>query len=248
MCAGTGEREEGEGFEEGGGHDAKGDFGVDAGSSRLGVYPLAAMNCTQFATYCRDDALNRAPVLDHARVQLKCVAVRCVLIALAHIVDNPLHFDLARARAETERHLHALKGKFTSPESLATVPRYLALFITDTVNLACACATYLIDEKPVLLLQAEAMKLLHQVISLFLLAEDPDTKMTQDASAGLDALTAQVEARLLHQFTSQLISAVRNALANTALLYSPELLHHAGSSTADLVCAEQYLNPCYGCG
>lgn len=227
MLAAGGDREDGDGFEDGGA--SAGDFsGESSGPVAVGVYAVTSMSCTQFAAYCREEAVARAPMLDYCRVQLKCVAVRCILLALAHINDNPLHSDLAKARAATEQHLRAIKGKFTSAETLASVPKYLSLFLTDTINLACACATYLIDDKPVLLLQAESMKLMRQVVSLFLFAEDPDTKMTQDASAGMDPLTALVEARLLHQFTSQLISAVRNALANTAVLYSPELLHHAG--------------------
>lgn len=225
----TGEREDGDGFEEGGAPapNTGGDFGGEATSGSPGVYPVASFGRTQFAAYCREEATAHAPALDYARVQVKCASVRCILIALAHIRDNPLHSDLAQARTATESALRNIKGKYTSAASLAAIPKYLPLFLTDTVNLACACATYLIDDKPMLMLQVEAMRLMRQVVDLFLFADDPDTKMSQDAS-GLDPLTAIVEGRLLHQFTSQLISAVRNGLANTATLYNADLLHHSG--------------------
>jgi hypothetical protein len=40
-------------------------------------------------------------------------------------------------------------------EALTPIPRYLSLFLTDLLNLACACATFALEEKPVLLLQTE---------------------------------------------------------------------------------------------
>lgn len=207
------------------------------GSSAPGVYLASSVTCAKFAAYCREEALAHAPVLESSRVQIKCVAVRCILLALAHINGNPLHSDLTKARAATEQSLRSIKGKFTSAESLFAVPKYLALFLTDTINLACACATLMIDDKPVLVLQNEAMQLVRQVVELFLFTDDPDTKMTQDSSAGLDSITMIVEGRLLHQFTSQLISAVRNGLSNTAVLHSSDLLFNSGT---EMVCASAF--------
>ena len=216
-----------------------GDFGADAAATihAVGVYPVESMNCTKFAIYCRERALAHAPQLDSCRAQLKCVAVQCILIALSHI-SGTVHSDLGLARAATERHLRTLPGKNTSAEALATVPRYLPLFLTDLVNLCCTCATFMIDDKPVLTLQLTAMQLMHQVVEMFLLTEDPDIKMAQSgAGAGLDSLTEAVEGRILHQFTSQLLSAVRSGLANTAALFSPQLLHISGINLFKFVSA-----------
>ena len=206
-----------------------GDFGADpVASTTVGVFAVEAMTCTKFAAYCRERALEHAPDLDYCRVQLKCVAVQCILLALAHI-SGSVHSDLGEARAATDAQLRAIKSKHTTAEDLAGVPRYLPLFLTDLVNLSCACGTFMIDDKPVLALQQVSMQLMHQVVALFLYTEDPDIKLAQSgAGAGLDSLTEAVEGRILHQFTSQLLSAVRNGLANTATLFSPKLLHISG--------------------
>lgn len=227
LCVFAGDR--GDEDEEGGGARDS-DFGGDAAASHApGVYPVATINCTKFAAYCRERAIAHAPELDYCRVQLKCVAVRCILLTLAHI-QGTAHSDVGQARAQTEQKLRAIKGKYTSPESLSSVPCYLPLFLTDVVNLCCACATYMIDDKPILMLQQESMVLMLQVVNRFLYTDDPDIKMAQSgAGAVTDSITEAVEGRILHQFTSQLLSAVRNGLANTPTLYCPDLLQTTGT-------------------
>lgn len=217
--------------EEGGGGALDSDFGGDANATHSpGVFPVATINCTKFAAYCRERAVAHAPDLDYCRVQLKCVAVRCIVLALAHI-DGTAHSNLAQARTLTEQHLRGIKGKYTSADSLSSVPRFLPLFLTDVVNLCCSCATYMIDDKPVLLLQRESMGLMLQVVNRFLYTDDPDIKMAQSGAGVItDTFTEAVEGRILHQFTSQLLSAVRNGLANTATLYCPDLLQTTGTS------------------
>jgi hypothetical protein len=204
-------------------------------NNAVGVFAVESLTSTKFAAYCRERVLDHAPELDYCRVQLKCVAVQCILFALAQ-VKGSVHSDLGQARAVTDQNLLAIQSTHTSEAILATIPRYLPLFLTDLINLCCTCATYMIDEKPVLHLQQESMLLMYQVIELFLYTEDPDNKLAQSgAGAGLDPLTEAVEGRLLHQFTSQLLSAVRNGLANTATLYSPRLLHASGTYSLRLV-------------
>ena len=231
----------------GGGSGGSGDFGADA-SGGFGVYAVSNMNCTKFSAYCREHVLSLTPDLQFSRVHIKCVAVRCILIAMAHINGNPLHSDVAAARAATDRALKAIKGKYTSEASLAAVPRYLPLFLTDLVNLSCACATYMIDDKPVLALQAESMVLMRQVVQLFLYSEDPDIKLAQlgSGSGGCDGsadassaegIALAVEGRILHQFTSQLLSAVRSGLSNTHALHNPDLLYTAGEKRSRIVVA-----------
>jgi hypothetical protein len=205
-----------------------------------GVFLTSELNCSKFSAYCRETAVNAAPDLQHCRVFVKCIAVRCILIALTHINGNIFHTDLGAARAETSRRLRSIPEKHTSRESLAQVPRYLPLFLTDIMNLTCSCATYTIDDKPVLMLQCEAMTLMRQVVNLFLWTEDPDAKlvaangcgdMSSDVAAAdsAEAVANIVQSRILHQFTSQLLSAVRSGLSNTNTLCSPDLLYSAGT-------------------
>ncbi|KAJ1394616.1 hypothetical protein B484DRAFT_407830, partial [Ochromonadaceae sp. CCMP2298] len=312
-------------------------MGVGGGYSPEVQAQLRHMTPAGFAAFCREQAAAHAPSLAHARVQVRCVAVRCMLLALRGLapvsgilsgvsglsgVAGSAHTDLALARAATSAALRGLlsgggvggsaaggvgvggvgvggggggvgasagedfggfetagfeaggfdSGGFetggfeaggfesagfeaggfeaggfeadfnafpapappaTAPTSiptstpspassapassaslaaaLAPVPRYLSLFLTDLVNLACACATFALEERPVLLLQTEAAVLVQRTVELFLTSADPDYKL-----AGGGGMGEVVEGRLLHQFTSQLLSTVRTNLTSAA--------------------------------
>ena len=105
--------------------------------------------------------------------------------------------------------------------SLSDVPCYLALFMHDVINLACACASFTIDDNRILGLLKVSIHLLNGTVDLFKRSLDPDSDSSQAAPT-----------KVLSQFISQLMSAVRPCFT---LSRSPALLGLAGALTITLI-------------
>ena len=230
----------GEDEDETGEHPSAGDSGnpSTAPPPQLGTHLTATMTYITYTAYIRDYySTQNTPILQYNSIYIKYIAIESILLALSLLQDVHIHTNLTLSRQYTETSIHQITSKFTSIESLATVPQYLALYLTDLINLTSTCATYMIDEHPILILQSSAMLLLSRLTELFLYTDDPDTKMTQITSGSsggsgggtsTEDLSLVIEGRLLHQFTSQLTSAVRNGLAQGGSYYQPQLLYYTG--------------------
>lgn len=184
----------------------------------------SVLTYTALAARCREIVLEQVPELKHCRVQIKCVAVRCILIALRGRSTDPQHTDLGLARKRTNDLLSQLSNP--SDEVILGLPKPLSLFLNDLINLGCACATFTIDDKPILLLQKESMELIRIIVGLYLNSPDPDI-----VSQGQEA-PPESENKILLQFISQILSAIRLCLA---VPYSPELNINAGGALCDLM-------------
>lgn len=109
----------------------------------------------------------------------------------------------------------------TGQGMLNDVPCYLALFMHDVINLACACASFTIDDNRILGLLKVSIHLLKGTVDLFKRSLDPDSDSSQAAPT-----------KVLSQFISQLMSAVRPCFT---LSRSPALLGLAGTLTITLI-------------
>jgi len=190
---------------------------------------LGFMTYQTYIGYCRDFTLKRSPDFSLSRAELKCVAMKCAAIAIAGICPTDSrrsHLDLAVARKNTATLLSEL-GNTTSESNLKKIPMFLPLFLNDVVNLACAGATYTVDDKPISQLQHESMFLILDIIRLFKRAHDPDIQI--DSSMDLQYTS---ENMILTQFLSQLLGAIRVCLATPQ---SPDLFLCSGSVFCDLI-------------
>ena len=104
---------------------------------------------------------------------------------------------------------------------LSDVPCYFALFMHDVINLACACASFTIDDNRILGLLKVSIHLLKGTVDFFKRSLDPDSDSSQAAPT-----------KVLSQFISQLMSAVRPCFT---LSRSPGLLGVAGALTITLI-------------
>eukprot|EP00597_Dinobryon_sp_UTEXLB2267_P010556 CAMPEP_0170100882 /NCGR_PEP_ID=MMETSP0020_2-20130122/1920_1 /TAXON_ID=98059 /ORGANISM="Dinobryon sp., Strain UTEXLB2267" /LENGTH=1231 /DNA_ID=CAMNT_0010323857 /DNA_START=190 /DNA_END=3886 /DNA_ORIENTATION=+ len=190
---------------------------------------LGAMTYQTYVVYCRDSILKKSPDISLSRAELKSVAMKCAAIAIAGISptdSNRSHLDLAVARQKTTSWLSEL-GKTTSEFTLKKMPMFLPLFLNDVVNLACAGATFTVDDKPIPQLQQESMFLIRDIIQLFKRAHDPDIQI--DTSVDVQYTS---ENRILTQFLSQLLGAIRVSLATP---HSPDLFLCSGFIFCDLI-------------
>ena len=112
-------------------------------------------------------------------------------------------------------------GTGTGIGALSDVPCYFALFMHDVINLACACASFTIDDNRILGLLKVSIHLLKGTIDFFKRSLDPDSDSSQAAPT-----------KVLSQFISQLMSAVRPCFT---LSRSPGLLGVAGALTITLI-------------
>lgn len=183
-----------------------------------------SMNLISFITYCRDEVLTFVPDLDFCRVQVKCVAMQCIYLALSFIPkNNSIHTDLGLARIKTKEALQQSKNDYNNASKLSTIPKYVVLFLTDLINISCLCVTFMIDDKPILRLQSESMHLLHHIVSLFQDSIDPDHKMTTARHVSVISTTNTTttsstycaEEMIIHQFISQITSAIRICLTSS---------------------------------
>ena len=112
-------------------------------------------------------------------------------------------------------------GAGTGVGALSDVPCYFALFMHDVINLACACASFTIDDNRILGLLKVSIHLLKGTVDFFKRSLDPDSDSSQAAPT-----------KVLSQFISQLMSAVRPCFT---LSRSAGLLGVAGALTITLI-------------
>jgi hypothetical protein len=90
------------------------------------------------------------------------------------------------------------------------MPCYASLFIHDIINSACSLATYTFNEKSILKLQLYSMQLLSVILDVFQSSVDPDL---QQSNSQDEFLSASADCKMLYQFISQILSALRPCLA-----------------------------------
>eukprot|EP01038_Epipyxis_sp_PR26KG_P007657 gene7657-10420_t len=164
------------------------------------------------------------PDLKYSRTQIKALAIKSIIIALKWRSNHQGNIDIQYARQVTNEFITSL-GPLTEEKLLShcscssaippnntwkgvSIPNFISLNLNDLINISCACATFTIEDKSILLLQKESMELLHLLVVLFENTVDPDTI----SSANTGAISTQNE-KILQQYLSQLLSAARVCLA-----------------------------------
>lgn len=206
--------------------DADGEtFTPASGKSKGGQVAAAVSNSMTyqaFSTWAKDRAVEKAQGLAATRVRVKCVAVQCATTALIGVISDPVHADLAMARSSCQTFLDSL-GPTPGDSTLETLPCFVPLFLHDFVNFACACATFSIEDNRILSLQASSSEFLECLVAMYWSCFDPD------AIIGLEQ---QDNNRILQQFVSQIVSAIRTCLVAE---WHPSLSATAGGLACDLM-------------
>ena len=188
----------------------------------------SGLNYQTFVSVCREQILRQMPDISSARVELKCVAMRCAAIAMKGLsgsTANGSHVNLLDARITTSACLAQL-GKSIPSSKVLEVPRFVALFLNDVVSLACTGATFTVDDKPINRLQQESIGFILDIVSLFRHSIDPDIQMDLGASS------SSCENKILSQFLSQLLGAVRVGLASSN---AADVYLNSGSIVCELI-------------
>jgi hypothetical protein len=129
---------------------------------------------------------------------------------------SPQHSNIKAARMAIQGELSAF-GPNPAFETTANVKTYLCLFMNDIINMGCACATHTVNDKTLMYLQVESLRLLDQVLALFAGTVDPDIILTDEADL------APGQDKIISQFISQMLSAVRPCLAQTTVSFELKL-------------------------
>ena len=190
-----------------------------------GVSVAEHMSPAQYAAWARDYAIIRSGGVLAPRVRVKCVALRCATTALEGVMHTVSHTDLEKSRLLTQTALSRVSLSPTDLE-LESLPCYTALFLHDVVSFACACATYSIEDHRMVTLQASASEFLAVVVRMFWNSRDPD-EVVLDANQ-----VTSGRGKILQQFISQIISAVRTCLTSP---WHPVLLHTTGDLVFELI-------------
>ena len=222
------------------GGDADGDaFGGFASTSTTGKGSAAAgggdavpqpWTFQAYATWARDYALKRAQGITVTRARVKCIAIQCATTALLGVMNNPSHAELSVARVSCQSFLASV-GSTPSDAILEGLPSYMALFLHDIVNFACASATYSIEDNRLVTLQSAALEFLACVVKMFWACSDPDEHSGGTLTLQINGTTG-ISTRILQQFISQIVSAIRTCLSAQ---WHPSLLQTAGELTSDLI-------------
>ena len=179
-----------------------------------------------FLAVTKDCILRQAPDISISRADLKSVAMKCAVKAIKGIKhDLGKHVDLELARGETGNFLNNVRT-LRSPSTFSDAPRYLALFLNDVVSLACTGATFTIEDKSILELQEVSVALVHEIVMLFANTVDPDIQIDQGQA------TSGCENKILSQFLSQLLGAVRVALSTP---FAADLYYNCGTIVCELI-------------
>mmetsp|Transcript_47750 Transcript_47750/g.132586 ORF Transcript_47750/g.132586 Transcript_47750/m.132586 type:complete len:1277 (+) Transcript_47750:1600-5430(+) len=143
------------------------------------------------------------------RWQVKCAAARFALAALRVAQGDSTHSDVAAARAAVNGAIVDAGGSVPL-DAAGSLPDFVSLHIDTVVGTACSASTYTLgDEHGVPTLQQAGLKLLSCVVESLSGTTDPDSEAEGTTES------------ILTQFTSQITSAFRPALANIVM---PQLL------------------------
>jgi hypothetical protein len=186
--------------------------------------PPSHMTYQQFSTWKRDSGAAKASALTSARCRLRCVALHCCTAAFLGASRHRANADLQLCRAEIQASLDQLSAA-PSDADLESVPCYLALFLQDIINMACACAAYTIDDSRQTSLQAESIDFLHVVVSTFWESLDPDVLKSSSQVGGGGV-------KILELSIAQIVSALRPCLSTR---WCPALLWTTGGLICDLI-------------
>lgn len=174
--------------------------------------------------WCRDSASQRAYSLNVMGLRTKCIALSVAWNAMdcLGVQGCSIHSDIQSARIKASCDLSEL-GPSPSETALCAISCFASLFLHDLVNLACACATYTINDKSLISLQLESLRLLESILVLFENSIDPDIQISDQPDSNR---------KILHQFISQIVSAVRPCLNN---LQSPFLSFRSAKIICKLI-------------
>ena len=153
------------------------------------------------------------------------------------------HIDLGQARISTQLALHSNACVGDLGSNLSEIPCYLSLFMSDLVNVACACATFTVEDCSVLGLQRVSLLLLKGILNLFKRTLDPDSDQTitfnnnqnhrhNNGNSHKMNKNDTVKVKLLSLFITQFISAIRPCLS---VLGAPDLLGLSGELIVTLI-------------
>lgn len=178
----------------------------------------ATLTYQQYVAHCKDQATQAATGVEFVNIHVKYVAVRCMFISVQHLKQlrvTDAHRNIQLARTATQLKLEAFcitAANVTNSLQSNDIPCFASLFIHDLVNTACSVATYTFNEKPSIILQIASINLLDLILQLFASTQDPDAQV---ASSNTDQTHF-----ILHQFISQITSALRPCLSHRLV---PEL-------------------------
>lgn len=184
----------------------------------------AHMTYQQFVTLMREKGALKASPLTSARCRLRYVALQCSTVAILGAGRHHAHYDLHLSRIETQILLKSLPANFTDHD-LDTIPCYLALFLQDIVNMACACASFTIEDNKQTALQGAAVDCLNVVVSLFWDSADPDVLRVESGLIGKSN-------SILELYIAQIVSALRPCLSTQ---WCPPLLLTSGALLCELL-------------
>lgn len=213
----TGGNDEKQGEEAEGGREGEDDGGGEFGADEVHVDVAVSKNTDgdvllanrpwtyiQYVSWCRDQASKRCQNLTAARVKIRAAAIKYGTSLLSKLNHTALHKDMRLARETIKSRLQSF-GPSPSEDDLSTLPCYLSLIIHDIITMSCACLTYTIEDKYMIQLQTESVLLIRKVTSLFCESIDPDVVgSSEDLKPGSN--------RILMQYMSQLVSAIRQCL------------------------------------
>jgi hypothetical protein len=209
----------------------------NSSSTTAGAPAGHVLTYQQFIIKFRDFIIEKVQDLPPSRVAMKLFSVQLANEAL--VASNTIfhqmaaHTDMKLARIRINQILakKVLPNEISDASLIQAIsldnlpdinylPIYTVLFLNDLINLGCASASFTINDKRLLYLQRESMKLLEQLVTIFISSADPDATDISD------------QHKLLHQYVSQLLSTVRPALVER---YSPDLLASSGNIIHDLI-------------
>lgn len=186
----------------------------------------------QFTALCRDKALELSAEINSTRLRVKIVALRCATTAAVGALKNRTQSDAAEAKKVIAHYISALNPK-DRQEQLENIPCFLALYLHDLVNLACACAAFSIEDHRMIGLQTAAMEFLQVIVNLFWEAGDVEnSSLNATAKLSSDAISTAAKDKILFQFIAQLVSAIRPCLNAQ---WSPNLLWTSGELVFTLI-------------
>lgn len=179
----------------------------------------------QYAAWKRDKCAAKTASLSSSRCRLRCVALHCSTAAVLGSSRHLANVDLQLCRTEIQNSLDELPAN-PSESDLDSIPCYLSIFLQEIVNMACACASYTIEDNRQTALQAEAIDFLHVVVAMFWQSLDPDVLKTSPVEEGRFA------SKIMEVYIAQIISALRPCLSSR---WCAALLWTAGGLICDLI-------------
>lgn len=157
----------------------------------------------KFVTFVKEkNRMNASCFEGTSRTQLKWVAVKCARIALQNVVVRLGDIDIFAGKGLTVEAIKSALARDSSEEFYNT-PKFLSVFLSEIINLACAGTTFTMNDKPVRALQYESLLIIEKIVNELINSRDPDVAESDKIA----------ESKILHPYLSQLLSSVKLCVA-----------------------------------